>query len=292
MVVVQHRSMSKAAEELNMSQPGLSKSIRSLEERLGAKLLDRTSNGVVPTEPGNVLLEHAKLIVIEERNALSNVFDARDGYSGTIRLGAVSSWMGKMLPRVVVEFQKTRPKVRFKIQGGHKARVIAALINNDLDLAFAGAPSEVISPQLSMIVLASDNRGVIARQDHPLAKLDQVSIEQLQEFPWVLPTRQLGIEDPIVRKFMERGFSPPEPLIETESWQFLMELLRSTNSLSISNQEMLTHSNSAGIRFLRCPELTSKRKTGVLYVTGRTLSPAAMSFVEVLKRVCKNVGRI
>jgi hypothetical protein len=79
---------------------------------------------VKTTESGKLLLPHATLIVREERDALNAMFELRDGFSGTIRIGSGATWMGRLLPRAVAQFHKSRPNVRFQIVAGYKERLI------------------------------------------------------------------------------------------------------------------------------------------------------------------------
>ena len=113
--VVEAGAFRQAAKNLNLSQSSVSKSIQQLEDELGAEMLQRSALGVTPTAPGKALLNRAKLIEAELRHARNDVQTIQGAQVGEIRVSASPTVAMGLLPHAVVAFQRTRPRVSFRI---------------------------------------------------------------------------------------------------------------------------------------------------------------------------------
>ena len=116
--VVEAGTFRQAGRDLNLSQSSISKSMQQLEDEIGVKVLHRGAHGVVPTAAGKALLAHAKVIEAELRHARNDVQTIDGAQVGEIRVSASPTVAMGLLPRAVVAFQRTRPRVSFRIWEG------------------------------------------------------------------------------------------------------------------------------------------------------------------------------
>ena len=127
LAVLEHGSIGAAANALGVSQPGLSKGIRKLEQELGVALLERLPRGVRPTVCGAVLGRCATTVTAEMGRTLAEIRAIRDGTGGTVRAGAGPDWLFSVVPRAVASLHEHSPGVQVRLFGGFNDELRAML---------------------------------------------------------------------------------------------------------------------------------------------------------------------
>src|SRR3712207_6617489 len=115
LAIYEHRSFGRAAAELHVTQPALTKSIQLLEEELNVKLFERTASGVVPTIYGEALSLHAKVIEAEMKNAAREIATLSGAIKGEVTVGVTPSVATDIIPRAFLKLQKERPGIKLTI---------------------------------------------------------------------------------------------------------------------------------------------------------------------------------
>ena len=138
--VVERKSFSQAAERLGVTQPAVSLQIRSLEQRLGRQLLDRSGRRVEPTEAGRRLYSSAQRLLAAEEHLLEDL-DADDegAITGTLELGASTGPGGTVVPLLLCEFQEQHPDVRVRLIVSDTQTVVDRVGERELELGIVGA---------------------------------------------------------------------------------------------------------------------------------------------------------
>ncbi|HEY8777285.1 MAG TPA: LysR family transcriptional regulator, partial [Gaiellaceae bacterium] len=138
--VVERKSFSQAAERLGVTQPAVSLQIRSLEQRLGRQLLDRSGRRVEPTEAGRRLYASAQRLLAAEEHLLEDL-DADDegAITGTLELGASTGPGGTVVPLLLCEFQEQQPEVRVRLTVSDTQTVVDRVAERELELGIVGA---------------------------------------------------------------------------------------------------------------------------------------------------------
>ncbi len=138
--VVERKSFSQAAERLGVTQPAVSLQIRSLEQRLGRQLLDRSGRRVEPTEAGRRLYASAQRLLAAEEHLLEDL-DADDegAVTGTLELGASTGPGGTVVPLLLCEFQEQHPEVRVRLTVSDTQTVVDRVAERELELGIVGA---------------------------------------------------------------------------------------------------------------------------------------------------------
>jgi DNA-binding transcriptional LysR family regulator len=137
--VVERRSFSQAAERLGVTQPAVSLQIRSLEKRLGTKLLDRSGRRVEPTEAGQRLYRAAQRMLALEGQLLDELAGDGDVLRGELALGASTGPGGTVVPVLLGEFQRTNPELSVALSISDTNRVIEQVAERELELGIVGA---------------------------------------------------------------------------------------------------------------------------------------------------------
>lgn len=138
--VVERKSFSQAAERLGVTQPAVSLQIRSLEQRLGRQLLDRSGRRVEPTEAGLRLYASAQRLLQAEEQLLEELeSDDDDVVIGALELGASTGPGGSVVPVILCEFQERHPDVRVRLSVSDTQTVVAQVADRELELGIVGA---------------------------------------------------------------------------------------------------------------------------------------------------------
>src|SRR5579872_2201729 len=115
MVVARSRSMAKAAAQLSMSQPAVSKAIADIERTLGVRLLDRNSNGVEPTRYGQVLLKWGSAIFDDVAQSIKEIELVADPTAGELCIGVTEPLVAGLLPAILEQLHRKHPRISFQI---------------------------------------------------------------------------------------------------------------------------------------------------------------------------------
>src|SRR5438132_9158755 len=138
--VVERKSFSQAAERLGVTQPAVSLQIRSLEQRLGTRLLDRSGRRVEPTEAGLRLYATAqKLLALEEQLLEDVAGDSEAELGGTLELGASTGPGGAVVPVLLCEFRELHPELHIRLSVSDTQTVVDQVADRELELGIVGA---------------------------------------------------------------------------------------------------------------------------------------------------------
>ena len=138
--VVERKSFSQAAERLGVTQPAVSLQIRSLEQRLGRQLLDRSGRRVEPTEAGVRLYASAQRLLAAEEHLLEELdADEEGALTGTLELGASTGPGGTVVPLLLCEFQERNPEVRVRLTVSDTQTLVDSVADRELELGIVGA---------------------------------------------------------------------------------------------------------------------------------------------------------
>jgi DNA-binding transcriptional LysR family regulator len=138
--VVERKSFSEAAERLGVTQPAVSQQIRSLEERVGQQLLDRSGRRVEPTEAGNRLYRSAQRLLALERQLLEEVAGEAEGpLRGQLAMGASTGPGGTVVPVLLCEFAEANPDVTIDLTISDTQTIVDRVARRELELGVVGA---------------------------------------------------------------------------------------------------------------------------------------------------------
>jgi DNA-binding transcriptional LysR family regulator len=189
--IVERGSFSLAAEEMDITQPAASFQVRGLERELQTTLLDRSRREVVPTDAGQVLYDHAKVILGLVEQAWVEIADLGDLMAGHVSVGASTGPGEHILPALIARFKEEHPAVGVSLRVTDTHDVLEGVIRRELEVGVVGALSH--RKELVVRPFARDEIVVICAPDHPWAERGQVSFEEFRREPLVVQQRGAGI---------------------------------------------------------------------------------------------------
>ena len=287
LAIARHLSITAAAAELGVAQPTLTKSIRALEQELGASLFQRLPRGVTLTDFGHSLVRHARIVQVQLQDAANEIEGLRGGTAGTVTIGAGPAWLRRHLPEALARTLARNPALKVRIEGGFDDALLRALRRGEVDLVIAELPAPEQARDLALRSLTADILGVCCRAGHPLVAYRMIELAQLLPFAWVMPPRSTRAHYRLRALFVIAGLPPPEPIVETESMTFLLQMLRHTDALTFTVSTSLRSPEGEGLVMLEVPRLALTREAGVITRRNGWLSPAASTVIEELVAICE-----
>ena len=174
--VARLNSFSRAAERRFRTQPAISSQIRSLEEEVGAKLLDRSGGKVSVTASGKLFQKFAEQMVGSRKAMLTGIAETERVPRGQIVVGANEGTCLHILPEVFAEFKKQYPDVSVNIKRADYAKILESVVDNSVDFGIVSLP--VTDARLTVVLIHRDELAIIAPPQHPLAKKKSATIAE------------------------------------------------------------------------------------------------------------------
>jgi DNA-binding transcriptional LysR family regulator len=201
--VVEHHSFSQAADQLGVTQPAVSLQIRSLEQRLGQQLLDRSGRRVEPTEAGLRLYRGAQRLLALEQQLLTELGEEAEGeLKGRLEIGASTGPGGSVLPVLLGEFQRLHPEVYVALTVSDTHTVVEQVSRRELELGVVGATGR--QRGVSFEPFYRDEVVLAVTAEHRRAG-KSLSLEELKAEPLVLMQDGAGIRQMIDDELRELG---------------------------------------------------------------------------------------
>lgn len=213
--VARQGSLARAATKIAVSQPAVSKTLKELEELLGAQLFERSKSGVTLSEAGLAFMRYAGPCVQALRDGVSSLRDGEHA-AGSVRLGVLSTVESLLLPEVIGRLFQRHGAMVVSVITGPSAYLLSQLRVGELDLV-VGRMTD--SPQIQGLAfehLYSDSMLLVVRPGHPLLAVDQ-PVSALEDYPMVLPQAGTTIRKYADSLFVQCGIQPPRQRLETLS---------------------------------------------------------------------------
>jgi DNA-binding transcriptional LysR family regulator len=188
--VAEAENVSRAAAKLHVSQPGVSRQIRDLEDEIGFALFQRSAKSVRLTAAGKVFLQEARAVLQHAEAAVKKARAVADGGSGEIHVGYAPSLTVRILPAALRRFQARFPNVRVVLHDLSTAEMLARLGETKLHVALTVRPPAKRLGRLSFVEIARYELRVAVAPNHPQAKLKAVTLRQLASEPLIGLSRQ------------------------------------------------------------------------------------------------------
>ena len=204
--VTQHGSLRRASESMHISQPALSEAVGKLERELGVPLLDRRRSGARISRQGQDLLPYMTQ-VLDAVDRLRQAAGDQTLVSRNLRIGTVNAANSTLLVPAVQDFRHRNGGTGVEVLSTQQSEIYLGLAEGSLDLGLVNVlPGDDVPPHLTSRELVRGRPVVCLRTDHPLARLDEVSVDELREEPFI--TMRAGY---LMHRFTHRLFGGRMP---------------------------------------------------------------------------------
>jgi DNA-binding transcriptional LysR family regulator len=228
--VVDKGGFTYAAEALHTTQPAVSQHIRTLEKRLGVKLLERTTKQVRLNRAGEIVYRHAKDILQLYTQMERLVSDLVTDAAGPLTIGASYTFGEYVLPHVVAEFRARYPRVTPVITIANTKHVVQQVANGELDIGIMEGHS--IHDEVEVQPFAQDAMVVVAASDHPWSCRPYISAAELADETWIIREKGSGTRE-YQDLFLQRYGIQPNAVMEFGSTQVIKEAVEARLGISL-----------------------------------------------------------
>lgn len=270
-----------AAERIHVSQPALSRSIQSAENKLDARLLDRNTRRVELTRAGEELLPIARRIVAEFHDSLSDLSEFVAGRRGRIAIACLPSAAAALLPKAMSVFQATHPRVAIALEPVSAEFVRARVMDGSADFAISVAPSR--QDGLAFEPLIRDQFVCVCGRSDPLAARRRVPWSVLAERPLVASGPASSIRHIADRVMAECGLAV-QARYECANISVVGAMVAAGLGIAAIPRLALRLIDMSALAVVPLTGPSVSREMGILTRSGRSLSAAAGSFLDVLRR--------
>ncbi|UII57603.1 LysR family transcriptional regulator [Cytobacillus spongiae] len=280
MEVAREGSLTGASKILHISQPGLSKVIKNLENELGVLLIDRSEKTIQLTDAGQELF-HQSQKLLSEYEALTEVIrDTEQLKRGHVRVGVPPVIGTSYFPSLIAGFRELYSGVTLTIVEEGARSVADRVDEGSIDAAVVILP--VCSTKFEIYPIVTDENKLIVHTSHPLAKREFVSYEDLEDENFVLLNENFMLHHHILSACREAGFEP-KITFKSSQWDFLAELVAMNQGISILPRPILERFNSQKIVQLPIRHHSVKWEIAIILKKGKYQSFALRRFLEFVQ---------
>lgn len=282
-VTAQSGNILKAAQILNISQSGLSRSIRALETQVGLALFERSSKGVSLTEFGRHFLPGAQLMLNEHHRYVDELRAFRDLEAGSLSIGINHSFAYFAVPEALTGLLKRWPSVRISIVTDSYLALIGQVLSGDLDFALSLYTDVTRHEELHYEWLCDSRITVLGRRGHPLAAGGAVDAAGLAGAHWALikgGSAQAGF-----LSFFERyGIATPPVSLRCASVTLLAAQVQNTDLLTILPEEVIGTDFAAGLCPIPMNDVFGIARIGLIRRPGASELPIGAKLAAAIRR--------
>jgi DNA-binding transcriptional LysR family regulator len=287
LAVAKSGSMGKAAVELSVSQPVISKAISDLEHALGVRLLDRSPLGTEPTAYGRALLQCGVTVFDDLRQGVKQLEFLSDPTAGELRIGCTERGILGFAEAVIDCFSQQYPRVILRVILADQLRMHdRELRQRNIELAIVptdGTPDADTDRE----DLFDDRQVIVAGAQSKWARRRKIALEDLIVEPWILPPPESTIGSAIAKAFRAAGLEPPEAHIVTYSVPLCQHLVATGRFITMLPASVVRVSKHSPLKLLPVVSPKVFRTVGIMTLKNRMLSPLAQLFIACAREVAK-----
>ena len=280
--VVEQRSFSAAALELDYTQSNVSHQITGLERELGVALIDRASRPINPTPAGEFVLSRAEMLLDGAAALERELREVARGEAGLLRMGGFFTAWATFVPRAVSAFSRARPHVQLELEQLEPEVALPRVRAGDLDLAVTyehGAPEA--DDRLTRTHLLDDHFSLALPAGHRLAREETVQLAELAKERWICPPPDNPYTRLLFRICREHGGFEPEVRYETQAVAMAQPLVAAGLAIAMLPSLALIPTQ-AGVAVVQLALTPPARTVWAVQLEGRR-TPAAAAMIEALE---------
>jgi DNA-binding transcriptional LysR family regulator len=269
LAIARARSFSRAAEELNLTQPALSRSVAAIERRYGLRLFDRSRKGAEPTTVGKLIIAEAEKVLRAAQHLNQNMHSYARGKSGDLAIG-LGPMIAMLFPRFAKQLFERTPGMSLRVSTRTTEKLVKELLDDEIELILASSSTIGKHPDLDIRVISSLPVAPLVRGEHPLLQGKDLCLADIQLYPLAR-----------VAEFGVSGVSQSTTAIVCDNAFFLREIILMGDGIWPTCPRFLRDDVSAGrlVPLILRDFSPADIPLAVIFRKERTLSPMARQMI-------------
>lgn len=278
--VAKYKSFTKASTVLHLSQPTLSKMVRSLEDELEMELIDRSARQIELTEAGEIVYEQGQVILESLDHLSTHLYDLMNLKRGKIKIGIPPLIGFLFFPSIIKRFKDQYPDIQIQLNEHGANKVEQDVGDGILDLGVVVLPMD--EREFDIIPFVSEKLMVFVHSSHPLAQKEAVEMKELKEEAFILFSEDFALHDRIIHECRKAAFQP-KIAYESSQWDFISEMIGQNLGISIFPESISKKVNQSVVRSIPIVNPTMPWNLGIITKRGRYVSYGVREFIKMLE---------
>ena len=248
LTIYEFGSIHAAAEQLGLTQPAVTMSLKQLEDQLETCLFNRSVKGMSPTPSGQTYYRFACSLRQSAQYASQEIKNLTTGYSGTLRIGAGVAWAVTIIPEILVEIGNMFPDLSIELITGVGDQLANSFEKGKLDILLAAGTQEPLnSPDFVHHFLRNISTVAVADSSHQLAKKKNISLEELASVKWAGFFEDDTFVHHATRLLAQHGLPAPTISMRTNSITALIQFVKNTGAVTLITEPLLNRAELEGL---------------------------------------------
>jgi DNA-binding transcriptional LysR family regulator len=280
--VAKHLNYTRAAEEVNLSQPSVSVRMRELERDLGSKLFEQLGKKIGLTEAGQLLVPFATRIIAAMSDARHAIDELQGLERGLLRIGASTTPGMYLIPRTVAHFKRRYPKIEVHLAVKDTRQIEDGVIRNEFDFGFVGG--HLAGDEVDVLPWMTDHLVLVVPSSHHLARKKSVQIADLRKEMFIL--REAGSATrATVAHHLKKADLEVETVMEMENPESVKKAVQSGLGIAfISKFAVETELKAKSLVAIGVSGLDINRELKIVFRKDKHLGRAAQAFIEMARQ--------
>jgi DNA-binding transcriptional LysR family regulator len=282
--VAKYNSFTKAAEQLFITQPTISKMIKNLEDELGVVLFDRSRKKLILTDAGRIIYEQALLVDKAFHNLeseMDNLFGLKKGH---IRIGLPPIFDPRLFPKLVGSFHEKYPAITFELMEDGSKKIEEEVANHELDIGVVVLPTN--NDVFQYFSFMEEDLRLIVHPKHPLATLEEVNLSELSKESFIIFNKDFVLHDRIISSCNQAGFNP-HIISESSQWSFIEEMVSCKLGVSLLPESICSHLTTK-VKTIKVMNPSIGWNLAIIWSKDQYLSFAAKEWLRFTKEQLKS----
>lgn len=268
--------MTKASDKLHISQPALSKAIKSLESEIGLTLIHRSNKTHELTDAGSVVFEYAQKIIAQVEEMSFTLHDMTNLTRGNINIGLPPIIGSLFFPKIIAAFHKAYPNIQINIREYGAAKVVKSVEEGEFEMGVAVLP--LTDDSFHIFPLVKEALKLIVPESHRFANRKKVHMKELKAEEFIFYSEEFALYEIMRRKFIQEGFEP-NIIFKSSQWDFMVEIVAANLGISILPESICNRANNNQVRFIDLEPVTNWELV-IITKKDRYLSVASRRFID------------
>ncbi|RDI39157.1 cidABC operon transcriptional activator CidR [Falsibacillus pallidus] len=277
--VANFNSFSRAAENLFITQPTISKMIKNLETELGIELFERSRKQLTLTDAGKIILEQAKLIDTAFKNLETELDNLTGLKKGHIRIGLPPIFNAHFFLKIIGQYHEMYPGITFQLVEDGSKKIEEDVNNNNLDAGVIVLPTK--NDLFDHFAFMEEDLKLIIHPSHPLADREVINLAELEKESFILFNKDFALNDRIVHSCNSVGFNP-HIISESSQRSFIEEMVESKLGVSLL-PESVCHNLNKNVKSVKIVNPSISWNLAIIWGKNQYMSYAAKEWLQFTK---------